>query len=364
MGLRQIIFNSYRKSVTKKHILNYLFWECTLKCNLNCLHCGSDCTKQSDVKDMPVEDFVKVLDNIKANGIKDLTVCITGGEPLMRKDLEVAGKSIFEHGYRWGIVTNAMLLTPERFSSLLNSGMGSISFSIDGLKEEHTYLRRHPQSYEKVVNAIKMAVSVQQKYPHRLVFDVITCVHHGNLEILPQLRQHLIDLGVTQWRIFSIFPEGRGGQNKDDLSLTSEKYRQLMDFIVDTRKNYDDKIHLNYSCEGYLGKYELKARDFFFFCRGGINVGSVMCDGSCSACLSVRSPDFIQGNIYNNNFDFMDIWNNKYDNMRNRTWAKHGKCAKCKKWNNCLGNGLHLHHDMQCEVAHCNYEELNKNKYN
>ena len=81
-----------------------------------------------------------------------------------------------------------------------------------------------------------------------------------------------------------------------------------------------------------------------------------MCDGSISACLSVRGKDFIQGNIYNEKFS--DVWKNKYLNMRDRSWARHGKCEKCKEWKNCLGNGLHLHHDMQCEVAHCNFELL------
>ena len=64
-------------------------------------------------------------------------------------------------------------------------------------------------------------------------------------------------------------------------------------------KNQDGKsIHLNYSCEGYLGKYELKVRDHFFFCRGGISIGSVWCNGNVGACLSVRAPDLIQGNVY------------------------------------------------------------------
>lgn len=359
MSLRQFIFRQYRKSVTKKHILDYLFWECTLRCNLNCRHCGSDCLKTSGTPDMPVEDFAKVLDNIKASGIKNLTVAITGGEPLMRKDLESAGKEIIKRGFRWGIVTNALILTPERFTSLLNAGLTSISYSIDGLEKEHTYLRQNPNSFKTVCNAIDMSVAIQKKQPRRLVFDVITCVHSGNLEKLPELREFLIGRGVTMWRIFSIFPEGRAKENVDDLSLTKQQYKQLMSFIEDTRKNFGDKIHLNYACEGYLGSYELKVRDYFFFCRGGINVGSVMCDGSVSACLSVRGKDFIQGNVYQNNFDFMDIWNNKYQIMRDRSWTKKGNCKKCKKYKNCLGNGLHLYSSMQDEPAHCNYQLLN-----
>ncbi|MCR4953766.1 MAG: TIGR04133 family radical SAM/SPASM protein [Treponema sp.] len=353
--LKKIIFRQYKKSVTKNHYLTYLFWECTLRCNLSCLHCGSDCLKQSGISDMPAEDFIKVLDNIKEkNPAKRMAVCITGGEPLLRNDLELVGKEICKRGFVWGIVTNGMLLTPERFSSLLNAGMGSLSFSLDGLEEQHTYLRQNSSSYKNVWNGIKMSVAVQKKIPNRLVFDVITCVHKNNIEILPKLREELIQNGVKMWRIFTIFPSGRAAKN--DLGLSKEEFVQVMDFIWQTRKQFGKQIRVNYACEGWLGKYELKARDYFFFCRGGINVGSVWCDGSVGACLSVRGKDFIQGNVYQNNFDFMDIWNNRFKNMRDRSWTKHGKCKNCKQWKNCLGNGLHLYKDMASEVGFCNYE--------
>ncbi len=358
LKFKQAVFRKYRDATIKKHELCYLFWECTLRCNLNCRHCGSDCLKSSGVKDMNPKDFVKVLDDIKQNlDPKQLTVCITGGEPLLRDDLELVGREIIKHGFSWGIVTNGLAMTPLRFSSLLNSGLSSISFSIDGLYDQHTYLRKNKDSFQKVCEAIDMAVAYQKKFPQRLVYDVITCVHQQNLDNLYDLRDFLIDKGVTNWRIFSIFPEGRAQEN--ELALNKDQYKKLINFIAETRnyKNqYGQGIGLNYSCEGYLGKYELKVRDYFFFCRAGVNVGSVMCDGSISACLSVRGKDFIQGNIYSEKFS--DVWKNKYQNMRDRSWAKHGKCEKCEAWKNCLGNGLHLHHDMQCEVARCNLELL------
>ena len=309
---------------------------------------------------MKAQDFLNVLDDIKSkNKSNKLTVCITGGEPLLRDDLESIGQQIKKRGFNWGIVTNAMLLTPERFESLVKSGMTSMSFSLDGPEKEHSYLRVNPLSYKKVCEGIKLAVEHQKKNPYSFAFDVITCIHKKNLGTLNTLRDDLIERGVRQWRIFSIFPEGRA--EKNDLSLTKDEYIKLMEFIKETRSykdSYGRSIHLNYSCEGWLGKYELKARDFFFFCRGGINVGSVMCDGSISACLSVRSKNFIQGNIYRESF--MDIWNNRFEILRNRSWTKKGKCKNCRQWNKCLGNGLHLHHDMESGPAHCNYELLNK----
>ena len=355
--LKELSFFLYRDIQTQEHMLTYLFWECTLKCNLSCLHCGSDCLKESKSKDMPVEDFIPVLNDIKQNlKTRLLTVIITGGEPLLRKDLEKAGLEIIKRGFHWGIVTNALLMTHERFTSLLNVGLSSISFSFDGIGEDHNYLRQNPLSYKKVCDAIDFALKVQNKYPGRLVFDVITSVHPKNLPHLSEIRDYLISHGVKRWRIFSIFPAGRGDINKEKLTLSKEQYKDMMDFIADTRTDYGDKIHVSYACEGYLGDYEQKVRDFRFFCHGGINIGSVMSDGSISACLSVRGKDFIQGNIYKDKFS--DIWNNRFKPMRDREWAKKGKCAECKKWKFCLGNGLHMYKSMSDSPERCNWELL------
>lgn len=69
-GIGKLVFLLYRKAQVERHELDYLFWECTLRCNLNCLHCGSDCLKCSGIDDMPVEDFTEQLRLIKKNGLK------------------------------------------------------------------------------------------------------------------------------------------------------------------------------------------------------------------------------------------------------------------------------------------------------
>ena len=355
-SFKHFIFRQYRQQETQKHILNYLFWECTLRCNLSCLHCGSDCIKKQSATDMPIKDFVKVLDNIKQhNPLKNIMICITGGEPLMRSDLEIAGAEIVKRGFKWGIVTNALTLTQQRFQSLLKAGISSISISLDGFEEQHNRLRQNNLSYKNAISVIDMLVNLNKK--QNFTYDIITCANKFNLNTLEKFRDMLIYKGVNRWRIFSIFPEGRAEKNNNLLALNKQEYKQLIEFIAQTRKQHSKNIRLNYSCEGYLGKYELEARDYFYFCRAGINVASVMNNGDVTGCLSVRAQDFIQGNIYKE--QFMDIWYNKYQILRQREWAKKGICDNCKQWKKCLGNGLHLHSSLTDEVSRCNYKELN-----
>ena len=66
LGLRKRlaldIFSDLYASTVREHHLDTLFWECTLRCNLSCRHCGSDCRVDPGVADMPLADFLKVLD--------------------------------------------------------------------------------------------------------------------------------------------------------------------------------------------------------------------------------------------------------------------------------------------------------------
>lgn len=342
------IFSRIKKNITTKHQLNYLFWECTLRCNLNCMHCGSDCTTNSAVKDMPLSDFIAVIDDITpmVNPAKTMIV-LTGGEPLMRTDLESIGEKLNKRGFPWGMVTNGLALSQNRFSNLINSGLGALTISLDGLENEHNNFRGNKKSFKNALQAIKMAAKQEN-----LVFDVVTSVTKLNFNQLNDIKNLLIENNVKQWRLFTVFPIGRAAENPL-LKLDNEQFVSLMEFIKITRK--EGKIKASYGCEGFLGNYETEVRDNFFFCQAGISIGSVLCDGSISACPSLRD-NFIQGNIYKDKFS--DIWENKFQIMRDRSWTKTGKCADCKQYKYCLGNGLHLRNEKTGELLMCHLEKL------
>ncbi|MDR3251421.1 MAG: TIGR04133 family radical SAM/SPASM protein [Tannerella sp.] len=341
------IFRKMRRNNVRLHELDTLFWECTLRCNLACRHCGSDCRVAAGQPDMPVGDFIKVIDQITPHVNPNRTMIIfTGGEALVRNDIEACGLELYRRGFPWGLVSNGMALTRKRLDSLLASGLHSITVSLDGFETAHNWLRGNPRSYEKALAAVRMLVSEKE-----LVWDIVTCVNRKNLAQLTEFKEFLIDAGVRNWRIFTIFPVGRAAR-LPELQLDDEQFTSVFDFIRTTRR--EGRIRLSYGCEGFLGNYETEVRDNFYQCRAGITVASVLADGSISACPSIRT-NFHQGNIYRD--DFMDVWNNRFQPFRNRKWSRKGVCADCRMFRYCEGNGMHLYDDGG-NLLFCHYNRL------
>lgn len=337
----------------EQHELHQLFWECTLRCNLNCRHCGSDCRMLSEKDDMPLPDFLKVLEEIKSHqDPSKVMVITTGGEPLMRQDLAQCGRAISNRGFVWGMVSNGMLLTQTKLDEFVDAGLKSIAISFDGFEEDHNWMRGNTQSFKKVL----VAVEALKKHPS-LTWDVITCVNQRTIKYLPQFRDYLISLGIRRWRLFTVFPYGRAA-NEPDLKLSNEQFVEMMDFIRMTR--LQGHIRADYGCDGFLGPYEGEVRNHYFSCSAGINVASILADGSISGCLSIRH-DYHQGNIYHDHF--WDIWQNKFNVYRDHQWMKTEPCASCKMWRYCQGNGMHLR-DSEGKLAICQYQMIKNAKTN
>lgn len=351
-GLRKRIglglFADLYADKVRQHRLRTLFWECTLRCNLACRHCGSDCRVDPGVKDMPLEDFLRVLDEQVTPHVDPRSVLLifSGGEVLVRPDLEVAGAEVTRRGYPWGMVTNGMALDDARLRSLMDAGLRSVSVSFDGFEQEHNYIRRNPRSFDRALEAIRRIV----RQPG-LAYDVITCVTGQMVPRLEEFKELLIAEGVGWWRLFTIFPVGRA-RDDDSLRLTDEQFREVLEFIRRTRR--EGRIDVSYACEGFLGRYEGEVRDDFYQCAAGVSVASIRVDGAISGCTSIRS-NFHQGNIYRD--DFWEVWQNRFQPFRDRSWARTGACATCDMFRYCQGGGMHLHDDDGA-LLYCHYHRL------
>ena len=233
------MFSSIEDKRIAAHELRTIMWEATLRCNLACRHCGSDCRSEAAVPDMPAADFLRTIDTITPHVVPNrVLIVITGGEALMRRDIEEVGRALYDRGYPWGIVTNGMLLDERRLESLLRAGLHTATVSLDGFAETHNRIRRNERSYERALGALRLLA----RQPD-ILYDAVTCANADTLATLPRFRDFLIAEGVKRWRIFTIFPVGSGA---DDPSLQpdTEQFRRLMEFIRDTRR--EGRIAVNY----------------------------------------------------------------------------------------------------------------------
>ena len=92
-----------------------------------------------------------------------------------------------------------------------------------------------------------------------------------------------------------------------------------------------------------------------FFCRAGVNVSGVMVDGAILACPNI-DRSFAQGNVFDD--DFCEVWENRYQQFRDRGWMRTGECVDCKEWSMCQGNSFHLWDPQRERTRICYYREF------
>ncbi len=344
--VRTQLMRLYQALEIQTHPLKYLFLEITQKCNLSCLHCGSDCKKSTHKEELTTEHWKVVIDDIHQNFGDQVVFVITGGEPLLHPDLLEITAHINSKNMRWGMVSNGFALTQPKFDQLRQNGLYSITISLDGLESIHNRLRGHKDSYKKAVKAIKIVTS--SDIP---MFDIVTCAQPAVLGQLDELAEHLIGLGVNRWRIFRIFPSGRAADN-DNILLSFDQTWELLDWIKEKRPYYQQKgLSLGASCEGWVPmNIDQQIRDFPFFCRSGVNFASVLSDGTITGCSNNHSS-FYQGNVLKD--DFKTTWDNEFQDMRQRKWVKNTSCKGCKHLKICKGGSIHLWNLDSKECAFC-----------
>lgn len=349
--LHRLLHPAYRRLERSVHPLRYLFIEITQRCNLSCRHCGSDCSREQQRDELSTTEWLALFADLRQNFSRDnLMLIITGGEPLCHPDFDTIAAALKQHGLRWGMVSNGYALTERWLARLRACGLESLTISLDGLVASHDWLRAVPGSFARAVKAITHAAAANIP-----LFDVVTCVHPRNLAELPEVQRLLEHSGVRQWRLFPIFPKGRA-QQAPELILGEEGFRQLLTFIAEQRRKLTlagSAFSVQLSCEGYLPpRIDRRVRDEPYFCRAGISIGSVLCDGAIAACPNITRR-LVQGNI--RTASLKTVWEERFQPFRDRSWMRTAACADCREWPRCQGNSLHLWDDERQATAFCAY---------
>ena len=323
----------YTRKLYREPELRRLFFELTLQCNEHCFHCGSSCTSARG-DELSCDDWKRIIDQVKADfDISRMQLCITGGEPLLNRDFfEIMGYA-HEQGFRWGMTSNATLITPQVARRLADVGMGTISVSIDGLRETHDELRGFRGGYDRAMAGVQNLLDVGTFH----AVQVTTVVNHGNIDQLDALFEIMDGLDIDSWRVINLEPIGRALE-RPDLMLTPDDYRRLFTFI---RQKRDEGYPLCYGCSHYLGvDWELELRDWYWLCNAGVYTASIMSNGDIGACLDIeRRPELIQGNIKRDRL--REVWDKRFEVFRHDLSELNEDCRACEHARFCRGDAHH-----------------------
>ena len=320
----------YNRNRVEPH-LQQLFLELTQKCNLSCVHCGSRCDLHQDNDCLTLEDYKRVIDRVYKEYGNKVFIALTGGEPLLYKDLIPFVKYIHSLGFTWGMTTNGTLFTDDIVVELINYGLWSVSISLDGVEEIHASIRGVKGCYQKALKGISL---LEGKLHNLMITSVF---NHKTLGCIDEVFEIVKQLDVDTWRVVNIEPIGSAA-NRNDLLFTKDDFNFLYQYIYQKRSQ---GWPVTFGCSHYLGyEYEGKLRDWYWFCNAGLHVLSVMSNGDIGSCLDIeRRKETIFGNIKTD--DIIDVWKNKFQIYRNGLYTLNKECSECKEKTYCRGDSAH-----------------------
>ena len=325
---------SIRDELRKAPRLDWLFFELTDRCNLRCLHCGSNCADGNSTMLEPeliMNCLNTVAEDFEPNDVK---IAITGGEPLLYPYFEEVIGHVNKLGFRWGMTTNGTLIDDKCAEMLKKLKLSSVSISLDGLSDTHDELRHKPGAWEKAIRGIKALR--KQSIP----VQITTVIHKKNFSQLYPLYEKLLELDIFSWRIVNIESIGRAAENSD-LLLSYDEFKVLADIIRELRYKSYVPFDVRFGCSHYLSfEYENELRNHYFMCGAGITVASVTAKGDIFACLDIeRRPELIQGNISKDRFS--EVWYNRFKSFRKDRTILCDECRECNEKNFCAGDSFH-----------------------
>ena len=284
----------------------------TDRCMYNCWHCSAKRFikgKDDKSKEMTTDEIKKIVKSLQDLGVG--IIGFTGGEPLLRNDLEEIISSIDNRSISY-LFTNGYSLSLNKAKELKNSGLFGVGISIDSLyKETHDKKRGYNGAYENSISAIK---NCKEAGLYTMAQVVCTKEMLKSGEIY-ELGKFLKTLEIDEVRILEPIPCGSLLVKNDEIFSKEDKEELIKRHIkFNNNKDYPKTSVFPY----------VESKDQFG-CGAGVQHSYIDNEGNFTPC------DFVPesfGNVLSE--DIKDIWNKMHSKLkspRNYCYAK--KCDKC-----------------------------------
>ena len=235
----------FKTRVLKQRVLRSVELAVTYDCNLRCDKCFAlKWLNEENKRDyMTVDQIKKMWD--QAYKLGAVHVNITGGEPLMRRDIVDVVKALKPKRTLVSIVTTGIFLTEEKARELKKAGLNTFQISLDSsIAAEHDKYRGYKGSYEKVFQAVEIA--------RKVGINVIlsTVITHQNVKT-PAIP-NMLDIAEKNDTFLLLNIAGRsGGWSKKDYLLVEKEEREK--FVTEFCKHPRARISQMFNFYGKPG---------------------------------------------------------------------------------------------------------------
>jgi len=224
----------------------YVNWNYTYACNLNCTHCYSRSPKYP--RDLSTKQYLDIARQIVESNV--FTVGFGGGEPTIREDFIEVAKVLASGGVNTHLTSNGTLIDRQYVSSLHEIGLGTLLISLDSHdKELNDKIRNFDGAYQVACRAIRMSVEAGLR-------TMIACVANAlNYNALHSIVELAEDIGAHGVNIKIFRASGGAVQSREIYELSNSQQLRLKDIIAELRQNsalsiesYQDTSDAGCSC--------------------------------------------------------------------------------------------------------------------
>jgi pyrroloquinoline quinone biosynthesis protein E len=294
----------------------WLLAEITYKCPLHCVFCYNPLNYAENRKELSTEEWKDVLRQARKLGAAQLG--FSGGEPLVRDDLEELIGEAHQLGFYTNLITSGIGLTEERISRMKDLGLDHIQLSFqDSTKEMNDFL-----SSTKTFDLKNRVAKLIKKYDYPMVLNVV--LHRYNLDHIGRIIEMAVEMEVEYLELANTQYYGWGMVNRDQLMPTREQLVRAEATVNEYRAKLGNKIKLLFVVPDYFEERPKACMNGW----GSVFL-AVAADGSALPCHAAKSLPGLQfPNVTETTLK--DIWYNSdaFNRYRGYGWMKE-PCRTC-----------------------------------
>ena len=329
-------------------------WNLTRRCNLACAHCYIAAgPAESAAGELPTPDCLRITDEILATNPAPLLI-LSGGEPLLRTDLETIAQHASARGATVVVGTNGTGLTADRIASLKAAGVTGVAVSVDSLRPSYHDRFRHGDG------ALAETQGALGRLRERhLDFIIQTTVTRGNRHELPQLVAWAAEQGAVSFNCYFLVATGRG-TTMGGGDLSPAEYDAVLSDLARWEGEHRGRMLVRAKCAPHFMRHvhavdpDSPVLRYETRCPCGTQYCRITPDGKVTPCPYL--PD-VAGDLTRERFG--DIWRASPLFRRLRSGTLGGRCGRCEYREMCGGcraRALAVEGDLLAADPSCGYD--------